>query len=108
MTAMTEAAFAGVSAAIKRGDAATARWWLDSIGLDEAAKKIFEQSVNPTLYPEDTEGILDEMAAGRVDEFLTAKGIGALERLRLREAMTAREAECLKGEQSNPKPEKEI
>jgi hypothetical protein len=98
MTAMTEAAFAGVSAAIKRGDAATARWWLDSIGIDEAAKKIFEQAVNPTLYPENTEGILDEMAAGRVDAFLTAKGIGPLERLRLREAMTAKEAEALREE----------
>lgn len=102
---MTEAAFAGVSAAIKRGDAATARWWLDSIGMDEAAKRLFEQTVNPTPYPEDTEGILGEMAAGRVDAFLTAKGIPAIERLRVREAMTVKEVEALR--QENPKPEKE-
>jgi hypothetical protein len=98
MTAMTEAAFVGVSAAIKRGDAATARWWLDSIGIDEHAKKIFEQTVNPEIHPEGLAEVIDEMAAQRVDEFLTAKGIPAIEKLRVKEAMTARESEVLKKE----------
>lgn len=102
MAAMTEAAFAGVSAAIKRGDSRAAMWWLDSIGIDEHAKRTFEQTVNPEIYPEGLGAVIDEMAAQRVDEFLTAKGIGALERLRVREAMTAKEAEALRKE-SGPK-----
>jgi hypothetical protein len=95
---LTDAALAGVAAAIKRGDAATARWWLERAGIDEVAQRLFQQTVDPVILPEDVNAIYDEMAAVRVDAYLTAKGIGALERLRLREAMTAKEAEALREE----------
>lgn len=98
MTAMTEAAFAAVSAALKRGDSRAAMWWLTSIGIDEHAKKIFEQTVNPEIYPEGLGAVIDELAAQRVDEFLVAKGVLPLERLRIREAMTAKELEALNDE----------
>lgn len=88
----------GVSAAIKRGDAATARWWLDSIGLDAVAKATFDKAANPTLHPEEIDAVIDDLAAQRVDAFLTVKGVGALERLRLREALTAKEAVALREE----------
>jgi len=98
MSKMTEAALTGVSAAIKRGDAATARWWLDSIGLDAVAKATFDKAANPTLHPEEIDAVIDDLAAQRVDAFLTVKGVGALERLRLREALTAKEAVALREE----------
>ncbi|MHB8939862.1 MAG: hypothetical protein ACYC7K_00450 [Desulfobacteria bacterium] len=107
MITLTGAAFDGVASALKRGDSRVAMWWLDLAGIDEHAKKIFEQTVNPEIHPEDIDAVIDEIAARRVDEFMAVKGIPAIERLRVKEALTVKEAEALREENANPKP-KEI
>jgi hypothetical protein len=102
---LTDAALAGVAAAIKRGDAATARWWLERAGIDEVAQRLFQQTVDPVLLPEGLDAVLMDMAAQRVDSFLAEKGIGALERLRLRQALVAQEAEAMRKEHGESDPE---
>lgn len=68
-----------VGKAIARGDVSAAKWLLERLGIDAFARQTFQQSVDPVILPEDTSTIIDEMAAKRVDEFLTSKGVGALE-----------------------------
>jgi hypothetical protein len=75
-----------------------ARWFLEKVEIGNFASKIFAAEVDPEILPEDTGAVIDELAAQRVDAFLTAKGIGALERLRLRGALTAKEAAALREE----------
>lgn len=96
MATLTDAAFHGVSEAIKRGDAATARWWMDNIGINEIAKQIFQTTVDPDILPEELGAILDSMAGERVNEFLKNKD--PIQRLRFRDAMKAKELESLKSE----------
>lgn len=98
MATMTDAAFAGVASAIKRGDAATARWWMDSIGINEIARRLFQETVDPVLPPEGMDAVIDEISARRVDAFLTLKGTRPLERLRLRETMITKEAAAMREE----------
>lgn len=98
MVTMTDAAFRGVASAIKRGDAATARWWMDSIGINEIARRLFQETVDPVLPPEGMDAVIDEISTRRVDAFLTAKGTRPLERLRIRETLIAKEAEALREE----------
>ena len=81
-----------------RGDIATSKWLLEKVGIENFARQIFEQAVNPTLAPEDLATIIDTIAEENVDAFLTAKGVSPLERLRLREALTAKEEEALREE----------
>ena len=82
----------------RRGDATTARWWLDHIGVNEIAKQTFQKTVDPALLPDGLDAVVDEMAGQREDAFLGAKSIGTLERSRIREAMKAKEAEALREE----------
>ena len=96
MATLTDAAFAGVSEAIKRGDAATARWWMDNIGINVIAKQIFQRTVDPDILPEELGAVLDSMAGERVDDFL--RGKDPIQRLRFREAMKKKELESLKSE----------
>ena len=96
MATLTDAAFHGVSEAIKRGDAATARWWMDNIGINEIAKQIFQKTVDPDILPEEPEAVLDSMAGERVDGFL--RGKDPIQRLRYRDAMKTKELESLKSE----------
>lgn len=98
MVKATVSAVNEVGKAILRGDIATSKWLLEKVGIENFARQIFEQSVNPVLRPEDIATIIDELALMRVNEFLTAKGVSPLERLRLREALTAKEAEALRRE----------
>jgi len=98
MTKATASAVNEVGKAIMRGDLATSRWLLEKVGIENFAKLIFEQTVSPVLAPEDTGAVIDVMAGENVDAFLTEKGVSPLERLRLREALTAKEAEALRRE----------
>ena len=96
MATMTNSAFAGVSDAIKRGDATTARWWLDNIGINEISRRLFLQTVDPVILPEDMGAILDSMAGEKADDFL--RGKDPIQRLRFRDAMKTKELESLKSE----------
>jgi len=99
MLSLTDAAFRGVADALSRGDALTARWWLERVGIDEYAKAAFRQTVAPVILPEDVGAVCGELAAQRVDAYLTARGIGPLERLRVRDSMVREEAAALRDEQ---------
>ena len=105
MTRALATAVNEVGKAIVRGDVTTAKWLLEKLGIDGFAKQAFQQAVDPVILPEETPAIIDEMAAERVDEFLTAKGVSPLERLRLHEALTAKEAEALRKEHGDDAPE---
>ena len=96
MTKATASAVNEVGKAIMRGDVSTAKWLLEKVGIENFAKLIFEQTVSPVLAPEDTGAVVDVMAGENVDAFLAAKGVSPLERLRLREGLTAKEAEALR------------
>lgn len=98
MTRAMATAVNEVGKAILRGDVAMSKWLLERLGIDGLAKQMFQQAVDPVIQPEDLNTVIDEMAAKRVDEFLTEKGVSPLERLRLREALTLKEAEALKAE----------
>jgi hypothetical protein len=105
MASLTDAAFRGVASAIRRGDSTTARWWMDNIGINEIARRLFQETVDPVLPPEGMDAVIDEISARRVDEFLSSKNISPLERLRVREKLIAQEAAALREEcgDDNPK-----
>ena len=103
MTRAMATAVNEVGKAIVRGDVATAKWLLERLGIDAFAGQTFQRAVDPVILPEDMGDVIDDMAAKRVDEYLTAKGVGPLERLRRREALTAKEAEALRAENDDEK-----
>lgn len=105
--ALTKASLDAIEKAIAKGDAQTSRWMLEKVGLENFARQIFEQEVNPVLHPEDLTTIIDEMAERRVDEFLRQKGIGPMERLRLQPTLKAKELESLKDEYGMGNDDKE-
>lgn len=98
MARATASAANEVGKAIVRGDVSTAKWLLEKVGIENFARQIFEQSVNPTLHPGDVDGVIVSMAGENVDAFFESKSIGPLERLRLREALVRKESAALKAE----------